>query len=61
MYYALLKAGPAAYLFNYIIVVIGVLAQAACFGELASIIPIAGAQYYWTYHFSPSNYRMFLT
>lgn len=49
MYYAFLNGGPVAYLFNYVIVLAGVLAQAASLGELASIQPIAGAQYYWTY------------
>lgn len=49
MYYALLNGGPVAYLFNYIIVLVGVMAQAASFAELASIQPVAGAQYYWTY------------
>lgn len=49
MYYAFLNGGPVAYLFNYVIVLAGVLAQAASLGELASIQPVAGAQYYWTY------------
>lgn len=49
MYYALLNGGPAAFLFNYIVVLVGALAQAASFAELASIQPVAGAQYYWTY------------
>lgn len=47
MYYAFLNGGPVAYLFNYVIVLIGVMAQAASLGELASIHPVAGAQYYW--------------
>lgn len=46
---AFLNGGPVAYLFNYIIVLAGVLAQAASLAELASIQPVAGAQYYWTY------------
>lgn len=61
MYYSLLNGGPAGFIFNYIIVIIGVLAQAACLAELASILPIAGAQYYWTYYFSTPKYRMFIT
>lgn len=39
----------------------GALSQAATFGELASIQPVAGAQYYWTWTFSPPRYRRFLT
>lgn len=61
MYFALLNGGPAAYLFNFIIVFAGVLSQAACLAELASIMPIAGAQYYWTYAYTPAKYRMFMT
>lgn len=49
MYYAFLNGGPVAYLFNYIIVIVGVMAQTASLAELASIQPVAGAQYYWTY------------
>ncbi|ORY55242.1 uncharacterized protein BCR38DRAFT_462016 [Pseudomassariella vexata] len=42
MYYAILNGGPVAYLFNYLIVLTGVLAQAACIAELASIVPSPG-------------------
>lgn len=61
MYFALINGGPVAYLFNFIIVFAGVLGQAACLAELSSIMPIAGAQYYWTYAYSPPKYRLFLT
>lgn len=61
MYFALLNGGPAAFLFNFILAVCGALAQAISMGELASLLPLAGAQYYWTYHFSPPKYKMFLT
>lgn len=43
IYYAMLNGGPAAYVFNYIICILGALSQAACFPELSSVIPIAGA------------------
>jgi choline transport protein len=49
MYYALQNGGPAAWFFSYIVVVFGALCQAASFAEMASIQPIAGAQYYWTH------------
>lgn len=40
----------------------GALSRAATFGELASIQPVAGAQYYyWTWTFSPPRWRRFLT
>lgn len=54
MYFAILNGGPVAFLFNYIIVLVGVMAQAASFAELASIQPVAGAQYYWTYVRQPT-------
>lgn len=61
MYFALINGGPVAFLFNFILVSIGVLAQAACLAECASILPIAGAQYYWTFYFSTPKLRLFLT
>ncbi|KAH8777343.1 amino acid permease [Diaporthe sp. PMI_573] len=61
MYFALNNGGPAAWFWSYIIVLAGVLCQAATFGEMASIQPIAGAQYYWTWNFSPPSCRRFLT
>lgn len=61
MYFALINGGPAAYFFNLIIVLIGALSQALSLGELASLMPVAGAQYYWTYHFAPAKYKLFLS
>ncbi|KAF3767606.1 hypothetical protein M406DRAFT_40378 [Cryphonectria parasitica EP155] len=61
MYFALANGGPAAWFWSYLIVAAGVLCQAATFGELASIQPIAGAQYYWTWNFAPAGSRRFLT
>lgn len=49
MYFALFNGGPRAWFFSYIIVFIGVLAQAASLAEMASIQPVAGAQYHWTW------------
>ncbi|ORY66535.1 amino acid/polyamine transporter I [Pseudomassariella vexata] len=43
MYFALFNGGPTAWFFGYFIVVSGVLAQAASFAEMASILPVAGA------------------
>ncbi|KAI4600597.1 hypothetical protein KJ359_000956 [Pestalotiopsis sp. 9143b] len=61
MYFALANGGPAAWFFSYIIVSFGALCQTASFAEMASIQPIAGAQYYWTYHFAPQSLKLFLT
>lgn len=60
MYFALANGGPAAWIFSYLIVAAGVLCQVATFSELASIQPIAGAQYYWTWHFAPLGLKRFL-
>ncbi|KXJ96816.1 amino acid permease [Microdochium bolleyi] len=61
MFFALLNGGPAAFLFNFILAVCGAMAQALSMGELASLLPLAGAQYYWTFHFAPPKYKMLLT
>jgi choline transport protein len=59
--FALINGGPRALFFGMIIAVIGALAQAACLGEMASMIPVAGAQYHWTWHMAPKRMRMFAT
>lgn len=61
MYFALANGGPAAWIFSYLVVAAGVLCQVATFSEMASIQPIAGAQYYWTWHFAPLGLKRFLT
>lgn len=61
MYFALANGGPAAWIFSYLVVAAGVLCQVATFSEMASIQPIAGAQYYWTWHFAPLSLKRFLT
>lgn len=61
MYYSMYNGGPSAWFVSYIIVLTGALFQCAAFGEIASIQPIAGAQYFWTYHFAPRSTKRFLT
>ncbi|KAF7561260.1 hypothetical protein G7046_g2888 [Stylonectria norvegica] len=61
MYFALYNGGPQAFLFSFIIVFCGAIAQAASLGEMASIQPVAGAQYHWTYHLAPPSIRRFAT
>ena len=39
----------------------GAISQAASIAEMASIVPIAGAQYHWTYHLCPVTIRRFAT
>ncbi|KAK4905610.1 hypothetical protein LTR49_025121 [Elasticomyces elasticus] len=44
-----------------VIVIPGVLCQAASFAELSSMLPIAGAQYHWTWVLAPRKYRKLIT
>lgn len=48
MYFALYNGGPNAFVFSMVIVFFGACAQAASLGEMASIQPVAGAQYHWS-------------
>ncbi|TLS23358.1 uncharacterized protein PpBr36_06198 [Pyricularia pennisetigena] len=61
VYFALQNGGPQGWLFGYVIVSLGVGCQVASFAEMASVRPVAGAQYYWTYHYAPPRTRRFLT
>jgi hypothetical protein len=44
-----------------VIVYFGAISQAASIAEMASTIPIAGAQYHWTWHLAPARYKRFIT
>lgn len=44
-----------------ILTIIGTLALAASLSEMASICPIAGAQYHWTFMFAPPRVAPFIT
>ncbi|KAK2611502.1 hypothetical protein N8I77_004836 [Diaporthe amygdali] len=59
--FALINGGPRTLFFDMIIAVVGALAEAACMGEMASMIPVAGAQYHWTWHMAPKRIKMFAT
>lgn len=50
---AFFNGGPRAMVWGFFIVVPGVLCQVASIAELASVQPIAGAQYHWTWQFAP--------
>ncbi|TLS30109.1 hypothetical protein PpBr36_03848 [Pyricularia pennisetigena] len=60
-YLVMLNGGPRAWLFSFFFVAAGVACQVASFAELASIQPIAGAQYYWTFNYAPPSVNVFLT
>ncbi|WXC59823.1 hypothetical protein SNK03_005680 [Fusarium graminearum] len=61
MYFALFNGGPQTFIFSFIIVFFGAIAQAASLGEMASIQPVAGAQYHWTYYMAPPSVKRFAT
>ncbi|EEH05174.1 conserved hypothetical protein [Histoplasma capsulatum G186AR] len=55
------NGGPRALSWGIIVVVCGALAQSASLAEMASMQPIAGAQYHWTHHLAPPNQKRFIT
>lgn len=61
MYFALYEGGPYTFSWSILICFFGAISQAASIGEMASIIPIAGAQYHWTWHLAPSKIKRFAT
>ncbi|KAF5586352.1 GABA permease [Fusarium pseudocircinatum] len=61
MYFALFNGGPQTFLFSFIIVFCGAIYQAASLGEMASIQPVAGAQYHWTFYMAPQSVKRFAT
>lgn len=61
MYYALYNGGPRTFLITYIIALLGALGQSASLSEMASIQPIAGAQYHWTWALSVGKTRRIAT
>ncbi|KAK1640784.1 amino acid permease [Colletotrichum phormii] len=61
MYFALYNGGPQTFIFSFVIVLCGAIAQAASLGEMASIQPVAGAQYHWTFHLAPARVKRFAT
>ncbi|KAI1334037.1 amino acid/polyamine transporter I [Xylariaceae sp. FL0016] len=60
-FYALNNGGPNALFFGFLVVFTGALAQASSIGEMASMQPIAGAQYHWTWHLAPPRLKRFTT
>ena len=61
MWFALYNGGPQTFAWSILIVYAGALAQSASLAEMASIQPIAGAQYHWTYHLAPERCKRFIT
>jgi choline transport protein len=61
VFFALYNGGPQTFAWSILIVYAGALAQAASLAEMASIQPIAGAQYHWTHHLAPERFKRFIT
>ncbi|KAK5194141.1 hypothetical protein LTR99_005628 [Exophiala xenobiotica] len=51
------NGGPASVVYGFIVSVLGTLAIATSMAEMASISPIAGAQYHWSAEHSPIRWR----
>jgi choline transport protein len=56
---AFTAGGPVVLVYNLIFMFTGMLAYAASIAEMASICPISGAQYYWTWMFGGYLLRLF--
>ena len=61
MFFALYNGGPQCFAWSILIVYIGAILQAASIAEMASTLPIAGAQYHWTHNLAPQSIRRFVT
>lgn len=58
---SLLNGGPSSLVWGMLLSLTGTMAMAASLAEMASICPIAGAQYHWTAMFAPPKIRAFIT
>lgn len=57
----LYNGGPQCLVWGGVIAIAGALAQSASLAEMASMLPIAGAQYHWTAHLARSKHARFIT
>lgn len=57
----LYNGGPETLAWGCLIAIVGGLAQSASLAEMASILPIAGAQYHWTAHLARTRHARFIT
>ncbi|QKX55472.1 uncharacterized protein TRUGW13939_02565 [Talaromyces rugulosus] len=58
---SLLNGGPSSLVWGMLLSLTGTMALALSLAEMASICPIAGAQYHWTALFAPPQIRPFIT
>ena len=61
MNFALWNGGPQTFVWSMLIAYVGAMSQAASLAEMASAVPIAGAQYHWTNALAPPSIRRFTT
>ena len=57
----LYAGGPISLIWGFFLTGSGTLALAASIAEMASMCPISGAQYHWTYMFAPKRSAAFIT
>jgi len=57
----LYSGGPVALVYGLMFTLSGTMACEASIAEMASICPISGAQYHWTFIFAPKRTRVFVT
>ncbi|KAE9403315.1 putative amino acid permease [Gymnopus androsaceus JB14] len=55
------NGGPVSLIYGMLLVISGSLALAASLAEMASMCPIAGAQYHWTFILAPRRWANFIT
>ncbi|KAH8700110.1 putative amino acid permease [Talaromyces proteolyticus] len=58
---SLVNGGPSSLVWGMLLSLTGTMALALSLAEMASICPIAGAQYHWTALFAPPRIRPFIT
>ena len=61
LYAGFYNGGPVSLVYGLLFTLTGVLALAASLSEMASMCPISGAQYHWTYMFAPKKSAAFIT
>jgi choline transport protein len=61
MSFVFYNGGPQTFAWSILIAYLGAMAQAASLAEMASCIPIAGAQYHWANFLCPPRIRKFTT
>lgn len=61
LYTVFYNGGPQTLVWGFLLVWCGAMSQAASMAEMASVQPIAGAMYHWTYALAPRSMRRFAT